>query len=492
MSQTSKPKNVKNIIRTRFAPSPTGFLHIGGLRTAAYGYLFAKKHGKNGKFILRIEDTDTERKVEGAEEVIYSTLKAAGLLYDEGPDVGGKFGPYIQSQRKDSYGKYATKLIKNGGAYYCFCTKERLEELRASGATKYDKCCLGLSKTEVATKIKNGEPHVVRQNIALEGTTEYTDLVFGTITIDNAELEDGVLIKTDGMPTYNFANVIDDYLMGINYVLRGTEYLSSTPKYNHIYKGLGWKLPNYIHTQPIMKDSQHKLSKRDGDASFDDFVKSGYIPEAILNYIILLGFSPKNNIEKFTLAEAIEMFNIEGLSKSPSIFDIEKLRWLNAQYIKELSAEDFYNLALPHLQNLPHVKGLDIKYLCTLLQSRCIVINDVVPLCDFLTAFDNFDLNLFVSDKWKTTIDTAKQMLPMLLAELNSVAADAPGRQNNLSETLTNFATTHNYKKGQVLLIFRIALTGSIVTPGGATEMALLLGEKVMIDRLEKVLSRLF
>jgi len=480
-------KNINTTVRTRFAPSPTGYLHIGGLRTAAYAYLFAKKN--NGKFILRIEDTDLERKVDGAEEVIYSTLKKAELVYDEGPDVGGEFGPYIQSERKNMYGKYAEQLVKNNGAYFCFCSMERLEKKRESGATKYDKHCLGLSKEEIAKKLANSEPHVIRQNIPLIGTTEYTDLVFGTITIDNDELEDGILIKSDGMPTYNFANVIDDYLMGINYVMRGTEYLSSTPKYNHIYKGLGWELPQYIHMQPIMRDSKHKLSKRDGDASFDDFVKSGFLPDAILNYIILLGWSPKSNEEKFTLNQAVEMFNVEGLSKSPSIFDIEKLKWLNAQYIKELDEEDFYKLALPHLENLEHVKNLDKKYLCTLLQSRCIVINDVVELCGFIKAFNDFDLNLFINEKWKTDVAIAKAMLPSLLEELKTKLDKK--ELTNLNEILETFAITNGYKKGQVLLIFRLALTGSLVTPGGAAEMAKLLGGDIILERLETILTRL-
>ncbi|MCL2848127.1 MAG: glutamate--tRNA ligase [Firmicutes bacterium] len=488
MSTNSKTTKTNNsIVRTRFAPSPTGYLHIGGLRTACYAYLFAKKHG--GKFILRIEDTDLERKVAGAEEVIYNTLKQAGLHYDEGPDVGGEYGPYIQSERKASYGQYAQQLVKNGGAYPCFCSVERLEKMREGGATKYDKHCLKLSKDEVAKRLANGEPHVIRQNIPQTGTTEYADLVFGTITIDNDELEDGVLIKSDGMPTYNFANVIDDYLMGINYVMRGTEYLSSTPKYNHIYDGLGLEKPQYIHMQPIMRDSKHKLSKRDGDASFDDFVKSGYLPDAILNYIILLGWSPKSNDEKFTLKQAEEMFTVEGLSKSPSIFDLEKLKWLNAQYIKELSEEEFYKLATPFLNSLEHIKDLDKKYLCTLLQSRCSIIRDVVELCDFIKAFDNFDLNLFISEKWKTDITVAKAMLPPLLKELT--AKVDMEELSNLSEIIEGFAIANGYKKGQVLLVFRLALTGSLVTPGGAHEMAKLLGTEVMLSRLATVIQRL-
>ena len=342
-------------VRTRFAPSPTGYLHIGGLRTALYAWLFAKKNG--GKFILRIEDTDLGRYVDGAVEIIYRTLRETGLEYDEGPDVGGPYGPYVQSERRDIYLKYAEKLIEQGDAYYCFCTKERLEEIHAAGATKYDKHCQKLPREEALRRIAAGEPYVIRQNIPEEGSSTYHDMVFGDITVDNKDLEDNILIKSDGMPTYNFANVIDDHLMGINYVIRGVEYLSSTPKYNLLYKAFGWEIPNYMHLQPIMRDATHKLSKRHGDASYEDFIKKGYLKEAIVNYIALLGWSPKDNREKFSLKEMAELFSVSGLSKSASIFDENKMRWLNSCYVKELSDEQFYEYALPIYERLDYLEG---------------------------------------------------------------------------------------------------------------------------------------
>ena len=469
-------------VRTRFAPSPTGYLHIGGLRTALYAYLYAKQKG--GKFILRIEDTDTARKVEGAEEVIYSTLKAAGLVYDEGPDVGGKKGPYIQSQRTDTYQKYADKLVKNGGAYVCFCGRERLDSLSQGGIAKYDKHCLKLDDKEIKMRKKAGEPFVIRQNIPQEGSTTYTDLVFGDIVVDNKELEDGVLIKSDGTPTYNFANVIDDHLMDINVVMRGTEYLSSTPKYNYIYKGLGWDLPTYIHMQPIMRDATHKLSKRDGDASYNDFIASGYIGEAIVNYIALLGWSPKENKEKMSLKEMIEMFSVDGLSRSSSIFDIEKLKWLNAQYVRELEVGEFIALAKPFLDKLYYIKDYDLEYLASLVQPRCTLLADVADVTKFLNEFDNYDLNLLCNEKNKTDLTIAKAMLPDLIDAVDKGFDD-------LTATFTHFATTHNHKKGQVMWIFRIAITGALVTCGGASEMAKLLGRDTVVARLQETLKRL-
>ena len=470
------------MIRTRFAPSPTGYLHIGGLRTALYAYLFSKKGG--GKFILRMEDTDTEREVFGAKRVIYQTLKAAGMPYDEGPDVGGSFGPYVQSERKDIYQKHAEQLIKTGGAYYCFCAKTRLEELHKNATSKYDKKCLALSKAEIKAKLAAKEPYVIRQNIPQSGTTTYSDLIFGDITIDNKELEDGVLLKSDGMPTYNFANVVDDHLMGITHVIRGTEYLSSTPKYNHLYKAFGWPLPKYIHLQPIMRDAQNKLSKRHGDASYDDFIEKGYLSEALINYIALLGWSPGNNQEKLTMKEMLQLFSLDGISKSSSIFDEEKLKWLNAQYIRELSGEDFYHMALPFLEQLAYLKDYDLHYVCTLVQSRCVLLSDVGPLTAFINAFENFDLSLFKSDKWKTDEALARKMMPELLAITKSGF-------DNLDAVLDDFCTNHGYKKGQVLLVYRIAITGALVTPGGAIEIAKLLGREKTVKRLKSTMNRL-
>ncbi len=469
-------------VRTRFAPSPTGYLHIGGLRTALYAYLYAKKNG--GKFILRIEDTDLERYVDGAVEVIYSTMREAGLIWDEGPDVGGEFGPYIQTERKSIYLEYARKLVEQGDAYYCFCTKERLAEMHEQGATKYDKRCLSLSKEEVERRIAAGEPYVIRQNIPLTGVTTYHDMVFGDITVDNKELEDNVLIKSDGMPTYNFANVVDDHLMGITHVIRGVEYLSSTPKYNLLYKALGWELPKYMHLQPIMRDATHKLSKRHGDASYDDFIKKGYLKDAIINYIALLGWSPKNDREKFTLEEMVDLFSVEGLSKSSSIFDEAKMRWLNSCYVKELGAGEFYERALPFMQKLDYLEGYDLKYLAGLLQGRTEIFSDVERLTAFLKEFDGFDLDLFINQKWKTDREFAKKALPGLI-EL------AEKDFENLHDSLVAFAEREGYKKGQALWIFRIAITGAAATPGGATEMAALLGKERTIDRLKTSLARL-
>lgn len=471
------------MVRTRFAPSPTGYLHIGGLRTALYAYLYSKKN--DGKFILRIEDTDLERYVDGAVEIIYSTLKEAGLNYDEGPDVGGDYGPYIQSMRKDIYLQYAEKLVENGGAYYCFCSKERLEKLRQDGATKYDKHCLKLSKKEIESKIKNNESYVIRQNIPEVGVSKYTDLVFGEIAVDYKDLEDNVLIKSDGMPTYNFANVVDDHLMKINYVIRGTEYLSSTPKYNLIYEGLGWEKPNYIHLQPIMKDATRKLSKRHGDASYEDFIKRGYLKDAIVNYIALLGWSPKENREKFTLAEMTDMFSLQGLSKSASIFDEAKLRWLNSQYVKDMSLGDFHSYALPFYEKAEYLKDYNLEFLSSLLHSRVEVFCDILPLTEFLINFDNFDLEQFTHQKMKTDKALAKVLLPDILeiVKQNEIGA--------LHDAFVSYAETNGYKKGQVLWIFRIAITGAASTPGGATEMAELLGKTRVIERIKKVIERL-
>lgn len=470
------------VVRTRFAPSPTGYLHIGGLRTALYAYLFAKKNG--GKFILRIEDTDLERYVDGAVEIIYHTLRETGLCYDEGPDVGGDYGPYIQTERKQIYLDYAKKLVESGDAYYCFCTKERLEEMHANGATKYDKHCLNLSKEEIERRINAGEKYVIRQNIPETGSTTYHDMVFGDITVENKDLEDNILIKSDGMPTYNFANVIDDHLMEINYVIRGVEYLSSTPKYNLLYRALGWEIPNYMHLQPIMRDAQHKLSKRHGDASYEDFVKKGYLKEAVVNYIALLGWSPKDNREKFTLEEMVDLFSVSGLSKSASIFDEAKMRWLNSCYIKDMTDEQFHEYALPFYAQVEYLKGYDLKFLSTLLKNRCEVFTDVGKLTEFLTQFDGFDLALLNNAKWKTDGELAKKMIPDLI-ELTRDQFDT------LHDALPAYAEKAGYKKGQVLWVFRIAITGAQSTPGGATEMAELLGKEECLKRLKNTLERL-
>ena len=407
-------------VRTRFAPSPTGYLHIGGLRTALYGYLYAKNHG--GDFILRIEDTDTARYVDGSVQIIYDTLRDSGIMYDEGPDVGGAYGPYIQSERKEIYKKYAEKLVELGGAYYCFCTPERIASLKdEEGNVRYDKHCLHLSKEEIEENIKNGVPYVIRQNVPLEGAGTYHDLVYGDISVDYKDIEDGILLKTDGMPTYNFANVIDDHLMGITHVIRGTEYLSSTPKYNLMYDAFGWERPVYIHLPPIMKDAQHKLSKRNGDASYEDFVKKGFVKESIINYIALLGWSPKSNVEKMSLTELKEHFSLDGISKSPSIFDETKMKWLSGEYIKEMTFEQFKEHALPFLKNSKEYGKYDEDKLLALVKSRVQIFSEIPEKLDFLEEFGAFDVNLFVNEKQKASVELAKTLLPQIKSVLENV-----------------------------------------------------------------------
>ena len=468
-------------VRTRFAPSPTGYLHIGGLRTALYGYLYAKKYG--GDFVLRIEDTDTERYVEGSVEIIYDTLKSSGVIYDEGPDVGGNYGPYIQSERKAIYQKYAEKLVELGGAYYCFCDKERIESLKdENGNIRYDKHCLKLSKEEIAEKIKSGAPYVIRQNVPTSGAGTYPDLVYGDISVDYKDIEDGILLKSDGMPTYNFANVIDDHLMGITHVIRGIEYLSSTPKYNLMYDAFGWERPVYIHLPPIMKDAQHKLSKRNGDASYDDFIKKGYYPESIINYIALLGWSPKSNVEKMTLEELKENFSLDGISKSPSIFDETKMKWLSGEYIKELSFEEFKSLALPFLKESPAYGKFDEDKLLNLVKTRVQIMSEIPEKLDFLTDFKEYDLSLFINEKQKASIELAKDVLTKVkekLSALNDFSNDS------LFSTLVNLSAEMGIKKQALLWIVRIAITGRAATAGGATEIAELLGKTETLNRID-------
>lgn len=466
------------MVRTRFAPSPTGYLHIGGLRTALYAYLFAKKNG--GKFILRIEDTDQTREVEGAVDIIISALDKAGIHYDEGPIVGGDCGPYVQSERKEIYLKYANRLLESGDAYCCFCSKERLNELHEKGATKYDKHCLNLSAAEVKERIAAGEPYVIRQNIPESGSSTYHDEVFGDVTVDFRDLEDNILIKSDGMPTYNFANVIDDHLMGITHCIRGVEYLMSTPKYNLLYDAFGWERPVYIHLQPIMRDERHKLSKRDGDAGFEDFLKKGFLPHAIVNYIALLGWNPKDTREKMSMQELIDSFSVEGLQKSSSIFDENKMRWLNSLYIKEMSAADFHKAALPFYAEYCPNKNIDYAYLSELLQTRVEVLTDIKERAAFLDAFDAFDYGLFVNKKWKTTVDMARELMDECIAATKS---------NDLNGALEKLAENKALKKGQVLWIYRIAVTGAAATPGGGEEMVKLFGKDETLRRLEYVRS---
>lgn len=468
-------------VRTRFAPSPTGYLHIGGLRTALYGYLFAKQRG--GDFILRIEDTDTNRYVDGSVQIIYDTLRDSGIMYDEGPDVGGNFGPYIQSERKDIYNEYAKLLVEKGGAYYCFCTPERIAGLKdEEGNVRYDKHCLKLSKKEIEEKIARGEPYVIRQNVPLEGTGTYHDLVYGDISVDYKDIEDGILIKSDGMPTYNFANVIDDHLMGITHVIRGTEYLSSTPKYNLMYDAFGWERPVYIHLPPIMKDAQHKLSKRNGDAGYEDFVNKGYVKEAIVNYIALLGWSPKTNAEKMSLSELTENFSLEGINKSPAIFDEAKMKWLSGEYIKEMTDEEFKKLALPFLKKSAAFGKFDQDKLLKLVKPRVQIMSEIPEKLDFITDFKEYDLELFANEKQKTSIELAKEILPKIKERLSGLAEFT---NSVLFETLVALSAELGIKKQALLWIARIAITGKSATAGGATEIAEVLGKEETLRRLD-------
>ncbi|MBR4434996.1 MAG: glutamate--tRNA ligase [Clostridia bacterium] len=478
-------------VRTRFAPSPTGFMHVGNLRTALYAWLWAKKN--DGVFMLRIEDTDQARYVEGAIETAYQTLRAAGLNWDEGPDVGGDYGPYIQSERKDMYLPYAKKLVELGRAYYCFCTKEELDQKRAEvesagGTYKYDKHCASLSEEEVQKRLASGESYVIRLNVPESGKADFDDAIFGHIEVDCAELDDMILIKADGMPTYNFANVIDDHTMGITHVLRGMEYLSSTPKYNLIYEAYGWEKPVYVHLTTIMRDATHKLSKRDGDATFEDLMNSGFLPEAVINYLALVGWSPGNDREFFTLDELKEAFSLEGLSKSPAIFDSAKLRWMNAEYIRKLSPEAYIGYAMPYLEKAG-VAGMDRDILCRILQPRTEVFSDIGANVDFLAAFDeNYDIELFTNKKSKTNPEICRAILGDVIPKLK---AFPEWSETGLHDFLMNYAAEHELKNGTLLWPVRIAMSGRAVTPGGAIEIAALLGREEALKRLEKGLEKL-
>lgn len=468
-------------VRTRFAPSPTGFMHIGNLRTALYAYLFARHNG--GDFILRIEDTDQERYTEGAVEVVYSTLATAGLEHDEGPDKDGGVGPYIQSERKPLYKEYAEKLVELGGAYYCFCTKERLESLTdENGNRKYDKHCLHhVSIQEARRRIEAGEPYVIRQNIPTSGISEYDDLVYGHIAVDCSDLEDNILLKSDGMPTYNFANVIDDHLMGITHVMRGTEYLSSTPKYNLIYDAFGWERPQYVHLPPIMKDATRKLSKRYGDANFEDFIAKGYLPEAIVNYIALLGWSPKNDRERLSMAELIDLFTVAGVNKSSAIFDEAKMRWLNGEYIKSLSVEEFNTLATPYYEKSKIAGKYDYIKFAPLLIPRVEILSEIPDMVNFLEEYEAFDSELYYHKKMKTDVEVARVVLP----RVKQVLGDIEWTAENIHDTLIGLATDMGVKNGQVLWTVRVAITGKASTPGGAIEMADILGKDETMRRLD-------
>ncbi len=474
--------------RTRFAPSPTGYMHIGNLRTALYEYLIAKSVG--GDFVLRIEDTDQKRYVEGATDIIYATLKRVGMNWDEGPDIGGNFGPYIQSERREIYAQYAHKLVELGGAHYCFCAhKEENEEDEENpqAHTKLKDPCLKISIEEAKKRIADGETFVVRQTINKKGTSIFHDVVYGDIEIDYDELDEGVLLKSDGLPTYNFANVVDDHLMEITHVVRGNEYISSTPKYNLIYESFGWTPPTYVHVPPVMKDAQHKLSKRNGDASFQDLVVKGYLPEAILNYIALLGWNPGTEQEIFSLQELIDCFSEQRLNKSPSIFDITKLTWMNGCYIRNLSAQDFHKLAEPYYKHLAG-KNLDFNFLSNVLQPRIEVLTQIPAQTDYFAEMPEYDLALYENKKMKTNSEVAVKALNLVIPALEELGE---WNNENLFNTLKEVAVANEMKNGQILYPVRIALSGKETTAGGATEIAHILGKTETLQRIRNALKKL-
>lgn len=478
-------------VRTRYAPSPTGFMHVGNLRTALYEYLIAKS--QQGDFVLRIEDTDQERYVEGAVDVIYNTLQTAGLKHDEGPDIGGEYGPYVQSERKDMYLPYAEELIKKGKAYRCFCSKERLAALKeteeyAQGG--YDRHCRDLPQEEIDRLLAEGVPYVIRQKMPIDGETTFTDAVFGEITAPNSELQDQILIKTDGYPTYNFANVIDDHTMGITHVVRGNEYLSSTPKYNLLYEAFGWEIPTYVHLPLIMgKDADgniSKLSKRHGATGFEDLVQEGFLPEAIINYIALLGWCPKDNQEIFSLEELEKAFSIDGISKSPAVFDYDKLEWFNGEYIKAMSVEEFEKIAKPYILQAIGDKPLDTFKLASILQQRTTKLTQIPSVIDFFAEQPEYSKDLFVNKKSKTNLENAPVMLKAVYDELSSLTEWS---HNAIHDALINLAVKLEVKNGTVMWPARIAVSGKTVTPGGAIEILDILGREESLARMQKGLE---
>lgn len=474
-------------VRCRFAPSPTGKMHVGNLRSALYEFLIAKHAG--GDFIFRIEDTDRERYVEGATEIIYNTLEKTGLIYDEGPDKDKGYGPYIQSERVQSgiYMKYAKELIDKGEAYYCFCDKERLSTLKSEVVegkeiTVYDKHCLHLSEEEIAEKLANGTPYVIRQNNPTEGTTSFHDELYGDISVENSELDDMILIKSDGYPTYNFANVVDDHLMEITHVVRGNEYLSSTPKYNRLYEAFGWELPTYIHL-PLITDEEHKkLSKRSGHSSFEDIIEQGILPEAIVNFIALLGWSPEENREIFTLEELIQEFDYTRINKSPSVFDMNKLKWMNGEYIKAMDFDRFYEMALPYMTEVI-TKELDFQKIAAMVKTRIEVFPDIKDLIGFFESLPEYDTAMYAHKKMKTTQESAlsvlKDVLPLLEAQ-EDYTNDA------LYQLLLTYVSEKEVKNGYVMWPVRTAVSGLQMTPAGATEIMEVLGKEETLARIRK------
>ena len=479
-------------IRTRFAPSPTGRMHVGNLRTALYAYLIAKHEG--GDFILRIEDTDQEREMEGAVDIIYRTLEKTGLAHDEGPDKDGGVGPYIQSERQKQgiYLKYAKQLIEKGEAYYCFCDEERLKNLKTEvveGKTisRYDKHCLSLSKEEIEANLAAGKPYVIRQNNPTEGTTTFSDELYGDITVDNAELDDMILIKSDGFPTYNFANVVDDHLMGITHVVRGNEYLSSSPKYNRLYEAFGWEVPVYIHCPLITDENHQKLSKRSGHSSFEDLLEQGFLTETIVNFVALLGWCPEDNREIFSLPELVEAFNYHNMSKSPAVLDMTKLKWMNGEYLKAMDEDRFYEMAEPYIKEVIK-KDLDIKKIASMIKTRIEVFPDIKDQIDFFEAVPDYDIEMYTHKKMKTNPENSLQLLKEVLPVLEQAAAFD---NDSLFELLKKFGEEKEYKTGFIMWPLRTAVSGKQATPGGATELMSILGKEESIARIKAAIEKL-
>ena len=475
-------------VRTRFAPSPTGRMHVGNLRTALYAYLIAKH--ENGDFMLRIEDTDQERFVEGALDIIYRTLEKTGLVHDEGPDKDGGYGPYVQSERNASgiYLKYAKQLIEQGDAYYCFCDKERLESLKTSVSSEgteivnYDKHCLHLSKEEIEENLASGKPYVIRINMPTEGTTTFHDEIYGDITVPNAELDDMILIKSDGYPTYNFANVIDDHLMGITHVVRGNEYLSSAPKYNRLYEAFGWEVPIYVHCPLITDENHKKLSKRCGHSSYEDLLDQGYVSEAIVNYVALLGWCPQDNREIFSLPELVEAFDYHHMSKSPAVFDTTKLKWMNGEYLKAMDFDTFYEMAEPYIRKVI-TKDYDLKKIAALVKSRIEIFPDIAEQIDFFEELPEYDTAMYCHKKMKTNEETSLEVLKELLPRLEAwddYSNDA------LYGLLKDYVAEKGCKNGYVMWPIRTAVSGLQMTPAGATEIMEIIGKEESISRIRK------
>ena len=479
-------------VRCRFAPSPTGKMHVGNLRSALYEFLIAKHAG--GDFIFRIEDTDRERYVEGATEIIYNTLEKTGLIYDEGPDKDKGYGPYIQSERVQAgiYMKYAKELIDKGEAYYCFCDKERLSTLKSEVVegkeiTVYDKHCLHLSKEEIAEKLANGTPYVIRQNNPTEGTTSFHDELYGDISVENSELDDMILIKSDGYPTYNFANVVDDHLMEITHVVRGNEYLSSTPKYNRLYEAFGWEVPEYVHCPLITDENHQKLSKRCGHSSYEDLIEQGFLSDAVVNFVALLGWSPEDNTEIFTLGELIGKFDYHHLSKSPAVFDYTKLKWMNGEYFKAMEAEQFYEMAEPYLKEA--LSGdLDLHKIAAMVKTRIEIFPDIREMVDFFEKLPEYDVEMYTHKKMKTNAETSLEVLQEVLPLLE---AQTDYSNDALYQTLVSYVEQKGCKNGYVMWPIRTAVSGKQMTPAGATEIMEVLGKEESLNRIRKGIGKL-